>query len=180
MNSEHPRALDISCHWLVFLNNHRGPTRCSKSCKTLNQSEFISFFFLFFTLINRKKYSFMSKWWQITTNWSKEVEIKEDKMTACSCSPYAVFISLMTKQESFWHVNNITSWHDNWFSIADNLELRRHQRFDPLPHPSRMVLENKGNLDCSNYRLHIATHQLQCNILISLSQQTGAKAVSQP
>lgn len=48
---------------------------------------------------------------------------------------------------------------------------------DPLPHPSRIALENKGNLVSSNYGLHITTHQLQCNILISLSLQTGAKVV---
>ena len=121
----------------------------------------------------------MSKWRQITPNWSKEVEIRRKN----DCS---LMLSLRNvpfthdKTGSFSYVKEIASWHDNWFSIADSLKLPRHQRFDPLPHPARMVLGNKGNLDCSNYRLHITTHQLQCNILISLSQQTGAKAVSQP
>lgn len=67
--------------------------------------------------------------------------------------------------------------HDGNFSTADKLKLPRLQHVDLLPRPLRMVLENKGNLDCGNYRLHITTHQLQCNILISLSLQTGAEAV---
>lgn len=180
MNSEHPRALDISCHRLFFLNDHRRPTKCSKSRKTLNQSEFIRvFFFLIFMLINRKILFYV----KVKTNHSKLIQRSRNKKRKNDCS---LMLSLRNapfthdKTGSFSYVKEIASWHDNWFSIADSLKLPRHQRFDPLPHPARMVLGNKGNLDCSNYRLHITTHQLQCNILISLSQQTGAKAVSQP